>query len=164
MEFLQTQLKENIENRNFILPATSDEQILRKQLTERVFNIAESYKENVPVSSYIIKSDIYKTLCDYIDHNRNVPDKSEIWYKLEDVVCAASPNFMTNIQILANSKLSTQDARIAMLMKCGFSTIQMSILNSRGRTTISSRQISLGKKLFKSQLTPLQIGNIMRLL
>lgn len=59
-----------------------------------------------------------------------------------------SPKFKENLIVLTDGKLKQTDYTLALLMKFGFSSTQISVLLSRAVNTVSTRKDSLCKKIF----------------
>lgn len=110
-------------------------------------------KAHIEVPSSILQSQVYSALQDYIHQKKGIPDNSNLWADLENVVLACSPNFKKYIQILSNGNISVADYRTALLIKCNISSTNMSYLFQLTRTTINSRRTSLSKKLFGESMS-----------
>lgn len=119
---------------------------LRNRLRASIEDLND--KAHVEVPSSILQSQVYSTLQDYIHQKKGIPDNSNLWADLENVVLACSPNFKKYIQILLNGNISVADYRTALLIKCNISSTNMSYLFQLTRTAINSRRTSISKKLF----------------
>ena len=89
----------------------------------------------------ISKSEVYHTLCNLIANEECIKNK-DTWKSLECVILESSPNFKT---------MNRNFMEIAMLIKCGFTPKEMSILIGRAKNTITSRRTFLRNKLFENQ-------------
>ena len=98
----------------------------------------------------ISKSEVYHTLCNHIANEECIKNK-DTWKSLECVILESSPNFKTMLNVLAGEKLNRNFMEIAMLIKCGFTPKEMSILIGRAKNTITSRRTFLRHKLFENQ-------------
>ncbi|MDE5880502.1 MAG: tetratricopeptide repeat protein [Muribaculaceae bacterium] len=115
---------------------------LRKELEELV-----ATKPSIPAFQ-LIKSDIFHRIESLLKEKKPIPEGSDIWEQMEAEIVKASPNFKENLIVLTDGKLKQTDYTLALLMRFGFSSTQMSILLSRAVNTISTRKDSLCKKIF----------------
>ena len=75
-----------------------------------------------------------------------------------------SPNFKSNLHLLTGGKLSVQDYRLALLIKCGVTPTQLISLLGRTKGTISYRRETLCYRVFEEKLGSKVIDGIIRLL
>lgn len=137
-------LKNNIDSK--AEGSNLDANALREKLRADIDGL--NVNVHIEVPSSILQSRVYSTLQDYIYQKKGIPDNSNLWADLENVVLACSPNFKKYIQILSNGNISAADYRTALLIKCNISSTNMSHLFQLTRTAINSRRTSLSKKLF----------------
>lgn len=106
----------------------------------------------IPVPDRIKNSDEYSKLKEFIRLKQAVDEDSEFWLDLKRCVSLAAPMFIERLNILTGGKLKTKDLQTAMLIKCGISHSQMSIIFGRTKGTISQRKETLSKKLFGNKV------------
>lgn len=120
------------------------------QLRERLRKELEELATKKPpiLSLEFIKSDVFHRIEDLLKEKKPIPEGSDILEKMEAEIMKTSPNFKENLIVLTEGKLKQTDYTLALLIKFGFSSTQMSILLSRAVNTISTRKDSLCKKIF----------------
>ena len=129
----------------------NDSQALRESIRKKVLALYEKHKNDMPLLDPVIsKSEVYHTLCNHIANEECIKNK-DTWKSLECVILESSPNFKTMLNVLAGEKLNRNFMEIAMLIKCGFTPKEMSILIGRAKNTITSRRTFLRNKLFENQ-------------
>lgn len=89
---------------------------LREKLRELNANSTYPY-EPLPL---ITESQPYLEMRTLLKENKPIPDKSEIWAGLEDIVLECFPNFKSTLLILSDNDLNNDDLQTALLLKCGF--------------------------------------------
>ena len=90
--------------------------------------------------------------------------RESFWTELRKVVCAAAPHFMERLSILTGNKLTSKDIQTALLIKCGISHSQMSVIFGRTKGTISQRKETLSKKMFGCKVDMKILEQIVRIL
>lgn len=148
-----------------IMTATDDStEDLRIRLRNELLSIYNSGKKYSVVSIGILQSEAYLSLQSFISEDKVIPDQSPLWKKLESAVTENSPNFKSNLQLLTGGKLSVQDYRLALLIKCGVTPTQLISLLGRTKGTISYRRETLCYRVFEEKLGSKVIDGIIRLL
>lgn len=74
--------------------------------------------------------------------------QEQLWNDLEQLICAVSPNFRSQLMILTDNRMTVTDYQLALLMRCRFTITQIATLLNRSKNTISTRRISLSQKIF----------------
>jgi tetratricopeptide (TPR) repeat protein len=125
---------------------------LRERLKAQLKNITEAKQAKFSVSPIILDSDVYKQIQLYLADGKTIPEKSPIWESLEAVVVESSPSFKRNLQLLVGNSLKPQDFRTVLLIKCGISPGDLTVLLGRTKGTISYRrkhicEIILGERI-----------------
>lgn len=142
-------------------PETAQE--LRKRLRDRLYTLHnEIHSVSVPPS--IIHSETYERLQKYIAEGYELKNDDSLWDELRKLVLEASPRFIENLHLLAGGKLSTNDIRTSLLIKCGVQPTQMAKLLNRTKGTIVSRRESLCVRIFGEKLGTKVIDGVIRLL
>ncbi|MDE6795421.1 MAG: tetratricopeptide repeat protein [Muribaculaceae bacterium] len=119
---------------------------LRERLRKELEELAAT-KPSIPALQ-IIKSDTFHKIENLLKEKKPIPEGSDIWEQMEAEIIKTSPNFKENLIVLTDGKLKQTDYTLALLMRFGFSSTQMSVLLSRAVNTISTRKDSLCKKIF----------------
>lgn len=133
---------------------------LRERLKSQLKNIKELNQSNFSISPIILESEVYKQIQIYIAEDKTIPEQSPIWEKLESTVIESSPSFRRNLSILVGNSLKAQDYRTVLLIKCGMSPRELTILLGRTKGTISYRrkhicEIILGERIDASLVNSL---------
>lgn len=137
---------------------------LRNRLRSELLGIYNKDKRQVEIPSAILKSEAYKELQSYVASGKIIPLDSQLWEQVESAVIESSPNFKYNLQLLTGGNLSSQDYRMALLIKCGITPTQMIFLLGRTKGTVSYRREALCYKVFDQKLGSKVIDGIIRLL
>lgn len=137
---------------------------LRNRLRSELLGIYNNDKKQVEIPSTILKSEAYKELQSYVASGKIIPLDSQLWEQVESAVIESSPNFKYNLQLLTGGNLSSQDYRMALLIKCGITPTQMISLLGRTKGTVSYRREALCYKVFDQKLGSKVIDGIIRLL
>lgn len=137
---------------------------LRGRLRDKLLSLYENDNGHFSISSEIFKSEAYRELQDLISAGTELKDDSPLWKDLENIVHSSSPNFRANLQLLVGGKLTSYDLHTSLLIKCGVSPMQMSLLLNRSKGTIASRRESLCFRVFDEKLGTKVIDGIIRLL
>lgn len=134
---------------------------LREKLRTELLNLYEANQDyNIP--SVIIQSEAYQILRQHISSDKLIKENSKLWSLLEQTILECSPNFKTNLLLLTNGKLTSQDLKMAYLIKCGVLPSQMTALLGRTKGTISSRRESICLKVFDKNMGVKVIDGIIR--
>jgi len=139
-------------------------QDLRVHLREELRSICYAGNQSYSVSPTILESEAYEKVIGYIDKGRIIPEKLSLWKELEEVVLKSSPEFKYKLHLLTGGKLKPIDFHLALLIKCGISSTDMSTLIGRAKSTITYRKYTLGLKVFDEKLDAGVIDGIIRLL
>lgn len=137
---------------------------LRNRLRDDLLSIYNKDKKQGEIPSAILKSEAYKELQSYVAGGKVIPLDSLLWEQMEAAVMECSPNFKYNLQLLTGGNLSSQDYRLALLIKCGITPTQMISLLGRTKGTVSYRREALCYKVFDQKLGSKVIDGIIRLL
>lgn len=133
---------------------------LREKLRELNANSTYPY-EPLPL---ITESQPYLEMRTLLKENKPIPDKSEIWAGLEDIVLECFPNFKSTLLILSDNDLNNDDLQIALLLKCGFTLKELGILLGRTKGAVTYRRKKLSVRLFGENLDLESVDNIIRTL
>lgn len=137
---------------------------LRERLKNELLELQrESGSEN-QVSPIIYKSEAYSEVQEYIKKGKVIPESNLLWRKLEESVIDSSREFKYRLNLLTGGKIKTQDYHVALLIKCGISPTNISILIGRAKGTVSYRREALCEKVFGEKYGVKVIDDVIRLL
>lgn len=147
-------------------PSSIDEteEDLREKLKKKLFELYKAKGDSRIVPTEILQSDSYKKLSGYLSEGKEIRENEPLWTELEESVLQCSPKFTDNLRLLVGGRLSSFDIQTAVLIKCGVTPSQMTILFNRSKGAISSRRESLCKRIFGEKKGTKVIDAIIRLL
>lgn len=126
----------------------SVEKCLKKEILDNIQKLKYD-KKDFPLSQTISESSVYEKLNDMLAHGSGIYEYQEqLWNDLEQLICAVSPNFRSQLMILTDNRMTVTDYQLALLMRCRFTITQIATLLNRSKNTISTRRISLSQKIF----------------
>ncbi|MCM1141833.1 MAG: hypothetical protein NC453_24950, partial [Muribaculum sp.] len=157
-------IKHDYDDENCATTPKETEEELRVRLREKLFSIYDSGEKPWEVPKAIKDSAAYRTIIDKIASKTMIKENDPIWNEIEKIVIEESPNFKSNLKLLVGGNFSSYDIKTALLIKCGISTSQMSILLNRAKGTIVSRRESMCERVFDKKLGTQVIDGIIRLL
>lgn len=101
------------------------------------------------VSPEIISSNIYQFLNDKLisKNGIKVSEEDMVWQCLKNLIESVSHGFEHRLRILTEGHVTPNELKLAMLIKCGFSPLQVSTLLGRQKNTISSHRRNLAYKI-----------------
>ena len=100
-------------------------------------------RHDILVSDAILKSPVYRLIVKKIESGSTIQYQTEIWDNLKKAVIDDAPDFLTNLSILTADKFTNTNLQTALLLRCGFSNRQMTILLGITRAAVSDRKLSL---------------------
>lgn len=133
----------------------------RRAILERIRSVTEGSGPYEP-SPIIAGSEILGTLNQRIKDGKAVAEDSPLWNDLKAVVLEAHPNFVTILNIITDSTLTTAELQIALMIKAGISPTGMAVLSGKEKGTISSRRNALGVKIFGQKLGVKAVDDLLR--
>ncbi|MDE6096461.1 MAG: hypothetical protein K2G52_09765 [Muribaculaceae bacterium] len=119
---------------------------------------------SIAMEEQIRTSKEYEFLKEALRTGTVINEDNRFWTELRKVVCAAAPHFMERLSILTGNKLTSKDIQTALLIKCGISHSQMSVIFGRTKGTISQRKETLSKKMFGCKVDMKILEQIVRIL
>lgn len=120
---------------------------MRKQLQTEFQNIQDKSPKHITIPQTILQSEAYQNLQNIIATQKVISDNSQFWNELEQTIAIASPDFIKNLRRLIGNKITQNDIRMALLIKCGVTPTQMTYLFGRTKGTISYRRENLCEKI-----------------
>ena len=121
---------------------------LAEQLREKLLSLQKSSNLSRDVSSIILESEAYAKLQNFIANYKYIHESNKIWNELETAIIKSSPKFKTHLQLLTGGNLKAQDLHLALLIKCGVTPTQMTVLVGKAKGTISYRREALCVRIF----------------
>jgi tetratricopeptide (TPR) repeat protein len=153
--------KDNVENLAIV---NDNQEELRNQLRHELLSLQQSGNDSAEILHDIINHPTYHKLQQYIETNKVITDRDAIWGDIEKMVCTYSQNFKSRLMLLTNGKLTADDYRIALLIKCGVTPTQLTKLIGRTKGTVSYKRSMLCMRIFDQKLGAKIIDDIIRLL
>lgn len=115
----------------------SELDILKARLREQIDLLKKDNSGTPPIDSSILDSDIIASINRFIAANKVIPPDSDIWTELERTILYTSPCFKEHLRLLTGKTLKEQDYHIVLLIRCGITPSQMTILLGRTKSTVS---------------------------
>lgn len=137
----------NQEIRHLKIDYTEEVNELRERLRREILNLIEDNKSELNPMS-LTQHPIYDKLKKLIIEGKALKNESKIWKELEETIDQSFPNFKKSINILAGGKLKHTEFQTALLVKCGLTTGEMSVLLNLSKQGVVSRRESLCIKFF----------------
>ncbi|MDE6560353.1 MAG: hypothetical protein K2K75_03120 [Muribaculaceae bacterium] len=121
---------------------------IKKRIMDRI-KIYDDKDINSLVNPVILSSQIYRNLKEKIESRNSITNSEEltVYKNLEELIESVSSGFSYRLRILTEDKITASEQRMAMLMKCGFLPLQISILFGREKNTISTHRRNLSFKI-----------------
>lgn len=101
------------------------------------------------VNRKILCSKIYSDLSGKLKTGSaiTISEEEEIWTTMEKLIESVSPGFDYRLRVLTEGAITPNERKLAMLIKCGFTPLQVSVLLGRQKNTISSHRRNLAAKI-----------------
>ncbi len=127
---------------------------LKSVLDLKLKNITKkSSSGGYQVSPMVLSSSTYSKLRSVLETGETKSVSDDLWNELNLLINAAHPDFKLSIEILAG-KISIQNYRISLLVKCGFTPGEIARLTNRGCSAISNSRMKLCLKVFGKKCDP----------
>ena len=111
--------------------------------------ISNQNKKQYIVHELILNSLIYKKFKDR-SYNENSKIETEDWIKLDELINEIYPEFRNRIELLCN-KLSQNQYRVSMLIKCKFAQVEIADIMNMSEEGVSSMRRRLSEKCFSGK-------------
>ncbi|MDE6636863.1 MAG: hypothetical protein K2K32_01355 [Muribaculaceae bacterium] len=134
----------------------------RRVLQQRLMSPSRVGGSIIP--STILESEVYETIQQNIRNGSIIRESSPIWDELEKMIAEVSPQFKSNMYVLAGGELKLSDLHMTLLIKCGVSPANIAILVGRSKSTITFRRKEMGKKFFDRDLDANSVDELIRLI
>lgn len=146
------------------VPQNADKEYLKKLLLIKLNSLPSNVESISDVEPSILQSKIYKSLQDKIHKGEGLSDKSDLWNELEQTILKAYPEFRQRLYLLSGGRIRSDIYHTAMLVKCGISATEISVLMNKSKSSISYKRKTLGKMCFGEEVNPVLVDNIIKCL
>ena len=121
---------------------------VKKSIIDRI-KITDDKDISSLVNPVILSSQIYRNLKEKIESRSSITNSVEknVYKSIEKLIESVSSGFSYRLRILTEDRITASEQRMAMLIKCGFSPLQISILFGREKNTISTHRRNLAFKI-----------------
>ncbi|MDE6194487.1 MAG: hypothetical protein K2M83_10960 [Muribaculaceae bacterium] len=137
---------------------------LREQLKEELLALQKAGEARKEVDESILSSSAYGRLKEYLDAEKRIPDSDGLWGDLEEEVLKVSPRFRSGLYLLAGERLKDDAYHMALLIKCGMTPTELTVLAGRSKGAVSSRRGYICEMIFGKKLGAKVMDDIIRLL
>lgn len=137
---------------------------LRSQLREKIFKLSKSAEEKTQSSPLLKTPDLYNKVYAKVKEGKWLPHVDGLWKEIEEAVFSESPEFKNRLTLLSNGEITDDLYRTALLIKCGLSPTEISVLVARGKSAITVRRRKIAKLCFDNNLTVPEIDLLIRFL
>lgn len=142
----------------------SDANSLRQRLKNELLSLSNGTEE-VVIPEYIKESPEYALLQTYLNEGRSIPDKHEIWNRLEKLLNSNSDELNKKLRLLTGGvDLKPHELHTIYLIKCGFNPTQLATLLAKTKGTLSYRRRAISGKILGEELSPNILDNIIRVI
>ena len=120
------------------------------EIKGRILTAIQSNWDKTPdllIKPEIKESPLYKELSEMVTKKKCITDDGDIDCRLRELIDRSSPDFIKRLTIITEGKISPSELKIALLIRCGFKPVEIGILLSRQRNTISTQRKSLANKI-----------------
>ena len=137
---------------------------LREQLKERLLILQKAGEAKNEVEESILISSAYCRLKEYLGTEKRIPDSDSLWGDLEEEVLKVSPRFRSGLYLLVGERLKEDAYHMALLIKCGMTPKELTVLLGRSKGAVSSRRGYICEMIFGKKLGAKVMDDIIRLL
>ncbi len=140
----------------------TDLDCLKRRLQEQINHLVNESAQKAPINSIILNSEIFHKINDYILENKTIPENSHIWSELEQTIISCSPLFKEHLRLLVGQDLKPHDYHVVLLIRCGITPTQMTILLGRTKGTISYRRKHVCEMVLGQRIDSQFIDDVIR--
>lgn len=137
---------------------------LRDRLLNELFKLQQESKNKHRISPVILNSTSYSGIQEYLKKDKAISEGNPLWRDIEDTILSCSENFKYRVSILMGEEIKPTDYNLLLLIKCGFTPTQSSILMGKTKATISYRRNQLSIKAFGEKLDTKILDGLIRCL
>lgn len=136
----------------------------RIRLREEILSTLKDVRHVGSVNPVILNSDIYAKLKELLSIKKPMSTYKDAESELYKLFHVNFKDFQFSLNLLTDNQMTPVDWETAMLIKCGFSATEISILSAKSSGAISSRRASLSLKIFGTKIGNVKLDNAIRLL
>lgn len=136
---------------------------LKDKLKNQLIEAANATTGIYPVPTELAATPIYAYLKNKIKNKEPLPDKFS-WIKLQEAIDTAFPEWKQSLRILAGTNIKPDTIKTILLIKCGFTPTELTLLLALSKGSISSRRMEISKKLLGGKYPLHIIDSVIRLL
>ncbi|MDE7409870.1 MAG: hypothetical protein K2N09_07595 [Muribaculaceae bacterium] len=152
------------ENKTPLSDEDRDKYVLRERLKEELLTLQKAGEAKKEVPESILSSSVYDQLQKYLQEEKRIPDSDKLWFGLEEEVLKVSPEFKSGLYLLVGDKLKEDAYHMALLIKCGMTPTELTVLVGRSKGAVSSRRGYICEMIFGQKLGAKVMDDIIRLL
>ncbi|MDE6074460.1 MAG: hypothetical protein K2F80_07670, partial [Muribaculaceae bacterium] len=146
-------------------PIYQTEQELREGLRDRILLQYEATEgKEIPLHDKLQQSAVLEKLRTYIRLEKSISDKDPLWSDLKREIDEICPSFKVDLVKLTAGKLTEDELKTALLIKCGVTTTRLTKLLDISKSGIMSRRQGLSIKIFDRKVSTKTLDSIIRLL
>lgn len=160
--------KQNEANQGINPPQTHIELVtgenIKRRIHDELLRLNSSDGIQYVVPDIILNSNAYGIVKQSLKDGKVIAESNGLWNEIETLVHTVSPYFKKELEILSGGKLNFLDYHCALLLKCGFSPSNMSILLGKTKAAITYRRDKLALKIFGEKIGSKRMDEVIRLL
>lgn len=161
----EIQISPSLTSKRKTILISSEEENLREKLRAQLLSLYRQHENaEVELDSRIRESCVYSDIQQLINDNKCIVDSDDTFIRLEELIEKVSPNFKRKINLLTGGRLSNENYRMTLLLKCQIPPSKIAQLVSREKNSISSRRRKLCRDIFDEDLGPTVYDGIIRFL
>ncbi|MBD5374053.1 MAG: hypothetical protein HDR77_11350 [Bacteroides sp.] len=121
---------------------------IRQQI---ITTVCQKMNQPLPDNTALSDTQLCLTIRNMAAKNQNIPDQSELWSQIEDLVRSASPCFISNLNILFG-KYNDVRFRVCMLILIGLRPSDIAVLMAKNLNGITYHRNQICKEAFDSRV------------
>ncbi|MBD5345676.1 MAG: hypothetical protein HDR92_00905 [Bacteroides sp.] len=129
-----------------------DMESVRKDLLNHISEQGAGSSARTP--SYIVRrsgSEGRRLIEEAVAGEGAIAPQSDLWVRMEEWVLSESADFTEKLTLLAGAPLTTDDYRLALMIRCGATPTDLTTLLGRDKSTVSKRRKALCISLFREK-------------
>lgn len=164
-QFEQTMENQSNDEDNVQISKENGETVrLREQLKAELLTLQRAGEARKDVAESILLSSVYGRIQKHLESEKQIPDSDGLWCELEDEVLKVSAEFKSRLYLLTGDKLKGDAYHMALLIKCGITPTELTVLVGRSKGAVSSRRGYICEMIFGEKLGAKVMDDIIRLL
>lgn len=121
---------------------------IRQQI---ITTVCQKMNQPLPDNTALSDTQLCLTIRNMAAKNQNIPDQSELWLQIEELVRSASPCFISNLNILFG-KYNDVRFRVCMLILIGLRPSDIAVLMAKNLNGITYHRNQICKEAFDSRV------------